>query len=300
MNIDYSLLLFILVLVSGLVWLYDQVFLAGPRRSRVQEFLRLKNLSEADLTAEQAPEEAGKEAAAKAKLLEQIHALQQEPLVVEYAKSFFPVLLLVLLLRSFLFEPFQIPTGSMIPTLKVGDFILVNKYAYGVRLPVIGTKIMDVAEPKRGDIMVFIPPHDPSYFIKRVVGLPGDHVRYEDKVVYINGKAVDQEFVAFLRNETPQVIYLKEQLGDVKHDIYTAPTPRYMGPDYWMQPEGRIVPEGYYFMMGDNRDNSDDSRRWGPVPEANIVGKAIAVWMHKEPGLNLPEFSSSRWLNEQE
>ena len=129
------------------------------------------------------------------KVAQHIAVLSQEPMVIEYAKSFFPVLLIVLILRSFLVEPFQIPTGSMIPTLEVGDFILVNKYAYGVRLPVIGTKIVDVADPQRGDVMVFIPPHVDSYYIKRVIGMPGDTVRYEDKRLFINGELIGEEFV---------------------------------------------------------------------------------------------------------
>lgn len=295
MDIDFSLLLLVLVAVSGALWLIDALFLARPRRQRVESFVRKTGLTEEDIERfreEEAPLEPRKQ-----QLLRQAADLEREPVAVEYAKSFFPVLFAVLVIRSFLFEPFQIPTGSMIPTLNVGDFIVVNKYAYGVRLPVVGTKIIDVGEPQRGDIMVFIPPHDSSYYIKRVVGLPGDHVRYEDKVVYINGEPVEQEFVAFLRENTPPVYYLKEDLGGVEHDIYVAPVPRYLGSGYWLKPEGSIVPEGHYFMMGDNRDNSEDSRSWGPVSEDNIVGKAVAVWMHKEPGLNLPTFSENRILN---
>jgi signal peptidase I len=300
MDIDYSLLLFILVMVSGAIWLFDSVLLARPRERRFNTFVQENQLTEQDFV--EILEPAAKPVGGKSSrhvLAEQAYGLRQDPVIVEYAKSFFPVLLLVLLLRSFLFEPFQIPSGSMIPTLEIGDFILVNKYAYGLRLPVAGTKIKEVGQPARGDIMVFVPPHDPSYFIKRVVGLPGDHIRYEDKVIYVNGEPVEQELVAFLRNNEPPAMFFRESLGAVKHDIYTAPTPRYMGPDFWLSPEGRIVPEGHYFMMGDNRDNSDDSRRWGPVPETNIVGKAVAVWMHKEPGFNLPSFASARRLNQQ-
>lgn len=300
MDMDFSLILFVLVLISGVIWLYDVVFLARSRSRSFEEFSREKGIDEEEFKAfleDSAPGKPALGKAARQKIISQALEINQESVPVEYAKSFFPILLLVLIMRSFLFEPFQIPSGSMIPTLQVGDFIVVNKYAYGLRLPVIGTKIMDIGEPKRGDVMVFIPPHDPNYFIKRVVGLPGDHVRYEDKVIYINGEAVEQKFVAFLRRRIPAVIYLEEQLGEVKHDIYTAPTPRYMDSEYWMQPEGRIVPEGYYYMMGDNRDNSDDSRRWGPVPEENIVGKAVAIWMHKESGFTLPSFSENRLIN---
>lgn len=296
MDIDFSLLLFVLVAASGALWLFDALVLARPRRRRVEGFVRESGLTEEDIRRYREDEEPVDPR--KQQLLRQAAELEREPVPVEYAKSFFPVLFAVLFIRSFLFEPFQIPTGSMIPTLNIGDFIVVNKYAYGVRLPVLGTKIIDVGEPKRGDIMVFIPPHDPSYYIKRVVGLPGDHIRYENKMLYINGEAVGQEFVAFLREQVPPVYYLKEELGGVEHDIYLAPTPRlYSGPDYWLKAEGSVVPEGHYFMMGDNRDNSDDSRRWGPVSEDNIVGKAVAVWMHKDKGLSLPTFSENRILN---
>lgn len=292
MDMDFSLVLLILVAVSGVIWLYDSLLLAAPRRQRFEEFKKLKGLSDHDFdNSDSKP--------LSKKLLEQVAEIQQEPVAVEYAKSFFPILLFVLVLRGFLFEPFQIPTGSMIPTLKVGDFILVNKFSYGVRLPVIGTKIMDVDDPRRGEIMVFIPPHDSSFFIKRVVGLPGDHVRYVNKTIYINGEPMDQELVEFRRDDNPPVIHIQEQLGVVNHDVYIDPSPAFdfAREGYWLKPEGMIVPEGHYFMMGDNRDNSDDSRRWGPVPEENIVGKAFAIWMHKEPGLHLPTFSNNRFLN---
>lgn len=294
MDIDFSLVLLVLVVVSGVIWLADALLLAPRRREKLEAFAR-----ETGITAEEfrAYMERGESRGNREKALEQAASLQREPTPVEYARSFFPVLFAVLLIRSFLFEPFQIPTGSMIPTLNVGDFIVVNKYAYGLRLPVVGTKIVDVDKPERGDVMVFVPPHDSSYFIKRVVGLPGDHILYEDKMLYINGEPVEQEFVAFLRDHNPPVMHLVETLGDVEHDIYVSPNPRYMGSNFWLKPGGRTVPEGHYFMMGDNRDNSDDSRRWGPVPEENIVGRAVAVWMHKEPGLNFPTFSENRWLN---
>src|SRR5690606_28366327 len=250
MDIDFSFLLFVLVAVAGVVWLLDALFLAKPRRHRVETYVRQQGLSEEDVRRYREEEKASDPR--KEEALRRAAALEREPVPVEYAKSFFPVLFAVLVIRSFLFEPFQIPTGSMIPTLDIGDFIVVNKYAYGVRLPVVGTKIVDVGEPARGDIMVFIPPHDPSYYIKRVVGLPGDHVRYDaqEKVIYINGEPMEQELVGFLREESPPVYHLKEVLG-VEHDIYTAPVPRYLGSDYWLKPEGRVVPEGHYFMMGD-------------------------------------------------
>lgn len=252
MDIDFSLVLLILVVISGGVALYDRLVLAAPRKASA--------------------------------------VAEQEPVLVEYAKSFFPVLLIVLVLRSFLVEPFQIPSGSMIPTLKVGDFILVNKYTYGLRLPVVGTKIVEMNEPRRGEVMVFIPPHDKRYFIKRIVGLPGDTIRYEDKVLSVNGERIMSEVIDSVQIEMPNGMeqsgaLLNETLGEVQHQTQIVSTPaRDGGRNAW------VVPEGHYFMMGDNRDNSADSRVWGPVPEQNIVGKAFAVWMHKEPGWSLPTF----------
>jgi len=222
--------------------------------------------------------------------------LSKEPLIIEYAKSFFPVLFLVLVLRSFLIEPFQIPTGSMIPTLNVGDFILVNKYAYGIRLPVIGTKIVSIDDPKRGEVMVFIPPHENKYYIKRVIGLPGDTVRYENKTLFINGEEIQKDYVKNITVDTSigglAGTLSSETLGSVIHPtqhIDVAGGRRLR--TTW------VVPGGHYFMMGDNRDNSADSREWGPVSEENIVGKAIAVWMHKDPGFNIPTFFQNRLIN---
>ena len=258
MDIDFSLVLVVLVAVSGLIWLLDALFFAPARRRRVAE----------SKTAQPAP----------------------EPVIVEYSRSFFPVLLIVLVLRSFLVEPFQIPSGSMIPTLEVGDFILVNKYTYGLRLPVIGTKLVSVNEPERGEVIVFFPPHDHRYFIKRVVGMPGDTVTYENGELRINGNLVERDSIGNVRIETaggelPGILY-NERLGNSEHQVQVATGNRLRGArTQW------VVPPGHYFMMGDNRDNSADSRVWGAVPEENIVGRAFAVWMHKEPGWNLPTFS---------
>ena len=212
-----------------------------------------------------------------------------DPTPVEYAKSLFPVLLLVLILRSFLAEPYQIPSESMVPTLQVGDFILVNKYAYGLRLPVFGTKIVDVDMPERGDVMVFIPPHSSRYFIKRVIGLPGDHIRYENKALYVNGERQKYDLVGRVGGTSrfPIREYL-ETLGDSTHSIYKDPS--FEIADEWR------VPEGKYFMMGDNRDMSQDSRFWGFADQSKIVGKAVAIWMHKDPGWNLPNFERNQWL----
>lgn len=210
-------------------------------------------------------------------------ALLREPTIMEWGGSFFPVLAVVLVLRSFVVEPFVIPSGSMIPTLEVGDYILVNKYVYGLRLPVFGNEVVEMGSPERGDVMVFFPPHRDSYFIKRVVGLPGDLIRYGNKRLTINGEPVPTTVVEDAGVRDPTLVVLEEQLGEAEHRVHVYPSRRESTREW-------RVPAGHYFMMGDNRDRSDDSRGWGYVPEENIVGKAIAVWMHKEPGLSLPSF----------
>lgn len=301
MNIDFTLVLLILVLISGVIWLIDAVLFSTARMEKFRAYLKKNNISEEDISSYQNSVERNEKPTANQKSIKQFDAafaLKSDPGLVEYSKSFFPILFAVLVFRSFLFEPFQIPTGSMIPSLNVGDYILVNKYAYGIRLPVIGTKVMDVDDPERGDVMVFIPPHDPSYYVKRVVGLPGEHVRYTDKKLYIDGVEQSQEFIEMTQDGHRSVNYFLEQLGEVEHDIYVSPPSRFGEQAYdWMTPEGRVIPEGHYFMMGDNRDNSLDSRSWGVVSEENIVGKAVIVWMHKEPGMNLPTFGQNRFIN---
>jgi len=207
----------------------------------------------------------------------------KEFVVAEYAKSFFPVLLVVLILRSFIIEPFQIPSASMVPTLEVGDYILVNKFNYGVRLPVIGTKVFEVGEPERGDVMVFFPPHKDIYFIKRVVGLPGDQVTYKNKLLTVNGKPLEQTLLAELPPLNPVVQLAQEQTGDVEYLIHNDK--RVFRGDFSV-----TVKPGHYFMMGDNRDNSSDSRVWGQVPEGRIVGQAFAIWMHWASFTQLPDF----------
>jgi signal peptidase I len=167
-----------------------------------------------------------------------------------------------------------------------------------LRLPVTGTKILEVDAPKRGDVMVFIPPHDPNYFIKRVIGLPGEHVRYANNTVYINGEPLPQQEVEVIRELGVQ--HSEETVGGITHAIYTDASQRFARLYDWLPPEGAVIPEGHYFMMGDNRDNSSDSRYWGPVSEDRIVGKAVAVWMHKEAGLHLPEFGSNRLIENPE
>ena len=263
MSINFPLVLVIATGFTGLVWMLDYLVLRPKRRAALELAGDVDDVTRDEILA--------------------------EPSVVEYSISFFPVLAIVLILRSFLFEPFQIPTGSMIPTLAVGDFILVNKFSYGIRLPVIGTKVLEIGEPANGEVMVFIPPHQDEYFIKRVVGIPGDRVRYQDKTLYINGKKQTQTFVAQIPPVKPKYLQYREKLGDTEHLIQRNPY-RETRVDEW------VVPEGHYFMMGDNRDQSSDSRYWGLVSEGNIVGKAVAVWLHKKPGLRLPEFSRNGWI----
>lgn len=208
---------------------------------------------------------------------------QKEPVMVEYARSFFPIILVVLIIRSFIAEPFRIPSGSMLPTLRIGDFILVNKFAYGVRLPVINTKILDVGEPERGDVFVFRYPENPKIdYIKRVVGLPGDTVGYFNKTIYINGEEVAQsiqEKDIDLVGIVPMNYELRmETLGEHQHQLFVDPSRNML--------EGEaVIPDGHYFAMGDNRDNSNDSRVWGPVPEENLVGKAFFIWMSWDRGI---------------
>jgi signal peptidase I len=222
---------------------------------------------------------------------------KSEPILVELAKSFFPVILVVFLLRSFLIEPFKIPSGSMLPSLLVGDFILVNKYTFGVRIPVLNKKIIDVNQPKRGEVMVFRYPEDPSKdFIKRIVGLPGDTVAYQNKRLTLNGVAVPVESAGSVTEIDERMSFqrfdtYREKLGDSTHVIIVSPDrpvlaggvrqfPNKKNCEYNDEGVTCKIPEGHYFMMGDNRDNSDDSRYWGFVPEENIVGKAFLVWMN--------------------
>jgi signal peptidase I len=278
MSINFPLLLVIAVAVCGVLALIDLVLLAPRRRSAIATYAR--QLSEPDPDV--------------------LDRLNKEPLLVEYGKSFFPVLAIVLVLRSFLVEPFQIPSGSMKPTLEVGDFILVNKFAYGIRLPVLDNKVIEVGDPQRGDVMVFRYPSDPNInYIKRVIGLPGDRIAYSsDKHLTINGQPVAEKLLGEEPGTLGSAMLYQEKLGEAEHLI------RKEMKRYRMEP-GRewVVPQGHYFMMGDNRDNSNDSRYWndpripkdllGMVPDRNIVGKAFAVWMSwPDPKLrNLPNFS---------
>jgi signal peptidase I len=251
--LSFALFLLILLLVTGAVWALEAAFL---RRWRAEG--------------------------------------ARQPWWVEYSVSFFPVILIVFLLRSFLVEPFKIPSSSMVPTLLVGDFILVNKFTYGIRLPVANKKIVPLGEPQRGDVMVFRYPEDPSLdYIKRVVGVPGDRIEYRNKRVAINGTPVPLRQVDdYLSKERMQFSrrYV-ETLNGVDHEIlleddapaFIAPSrafPHAQNCNYNMNGLACTVPPGHYFMMGDNRDNSSDSRVWGFVPDENIVGKAFFIWLN--------------------
>ena len=209
----------------------------------------------------------------------------KEPVLIEYCRSFFPVLFGVLLIRSFLAEPFRIPSSSMMPTLVTGDFILVNKFAFGLRVPVSNAKFMDLGEPRRGDVIVFrfpgMGPNDKTKgvdYIKRVIGLPGDEITYRDRVVYVNGTAVAQEDLGTYvgegkgRDQTGAKLKL-EHLPGVDHRILQRPFEPSREGTWKVQP-------GEYFVLGDNRDNSMDSRWWGMVPEQNLVGRAMVIWMN--------------------
>ncbi len=245
MHFDFEFILVLSVVVSGLIWLIDSLFFAKQRR----QVNRGKS----------------------------VHG----PLLVEYSKSFFPVLLAVMWLRAFAYEPFRIPSGSMMPTLLVGDFILVNKFDYGLRLPVVHKKITEGNLPRRGDVAVFRFPENESVdFIKRIIGLPGDHISYYNRRLIVNGEALDVEFKETYNGQgTAQgnmrggEVY-NEKVDGNSHLMMTDPTVQFSASGEL------IVPEGHYFVMGDNRDHSNDSRYWGFVPETNLVGKAVAIWMH--------------------
>lgn len=212
----------------------------------------------------------------------------KQPTLVEYSRSFFPVIVIVLVLRSFLLEPFRIPSGSMLPTLNVGDFIVVNKFSYGLKLPVFHNTVLPLGQPERGDVVVFrYPPAPEKDYIKRVVGMPGDNLSYINKRLSINGEELSYEYQRTYEEAYSHIMrqaeVRTEQLGDVKHDILVLPRALDQG--------GEItIPEGHYFVMGDNRDNSEDSRVWGFVPERNLVGKAVFIWMNWDSVLGHPDW----------
>jgi len=242
MNIyfDFPLVLTSLTIISGLIALIDILFFASKRKK----------------------------------------TKKKQPLVFEYSRSFFPILLVVLIIRSFIVQPYRVPTGSLVPTILPGDFIAVNQFAYGLRLPVLNNKIVSIGEPKRGDIVLFRWPLDPSViFVKRVIGIPGDHIVYKNKTLTINGIEAKQQFLdkdlsVNSNDKIPAVVFRKtENLLGINHQIFVR---KVGGQNQYFD---IIVPEGQYFMMGDNRDDSDDSRYWGFVPESNLIGKAFLVWM---------------------
>ncbi len=249
----FALFMIVILLITGLIWLLDIVVLRKKRPAGAEE-----------------------------------------PIVVEYAKSFFPVILVVFLVRSFIVEPFKIPSGSMMPTLLAGDFILVNKFTYGLRVPILNNTFIEMKHPERGDVFVFHYPPDLSVdYIKRVVGLPGDKIRYQDKQLTINGQPLavqnvgDYEYVMSGLNIMTAKQY-REQLGAVQHDILVHDVLGNYEADAigakFANDEEVVVPAGHYLAMGDNRDNSSDSRVWGFVPEGNLVGKAFFIWMNFDQG----------------
>jgi len=238
MNFNFELILFYAIVMTGIISLFDILFLAKKRNKDAKPNI-----------------------------------------ISDYSRSFFPVLIIVFLLRSFLYEPFRIPSESLEPTLLTGDFVLVNKFHYGIRLPVIHKKILNIHSPERGDILVFLwPPNTSINFIKRVIGLPGDHISYVNRELFINGNKIPQSFLQEERLKDGagiiwQTLKKQENLLGVKHDFYIKPDKE----SYNYQ--SIIVPKGMYFVMGDNRDDSADSRFWGFVPDENIIGKANLVWL---------------------
>ena len=284
---NFALILFVLTIGTGIVWFLDVFFLAKQRRIAADAALAAYDARNAKLVSEGIRVEESKRADIEARILRQ-------PLWVEYSGSFFPVIALVFFLRSFLYEPFKIPSSSMLPTLFVGDLILVNKFSYGIRLPILNKKVIDISNPQRGDVMVFKYPEDPSVdYIKRVVGVPGDKVVYRNKRLLINGNELSYQVLPDFLDEE-RLSYFKqyaENLTGVTHRILNDDRasafvhdphnfPKRENCTYNSEGFSCVVPEGEYFMMGDNRDNSLDSRYWGFVPDQNIVGKAFFIWMN--------------------
>ncbi len=270
MGFDFELILAIAFLVTGAVWVYDRIV-----------YLPKRKLALAEMTPE----------ARNAISKDVKQTLAQTPKLVTEVKSYFVIIAVIFGLRSFVVEPFQIPSGSMLPTLKIGDFILVNKFEYGVRLPVLNSTIIPTNEPERGDVVVFKYPQDPSLnYIKRLVGLPGDKVAYRNKELTVNGEKISKTLLAklsvSLNPSGEPVEVFNETLGDEQHEIYNS---------YRFTPhEGEwVVPEGHYFVMGDNRDNSADSRFWGFVPEENMKGRAFYVWLHWDDFFSIPSFKNN-------
>ena len=255
MRFDFPTIIVLLVLATGLIWAFDALVLSRRRRASIRE---VDGVGEGVVDVPPSR-------------------------IVEYAKSFFPVFLIVFILRSFIVEPFRIPSNSMMPTLLTGDFILVNKFGYGIRLPVVDAKIVDVGLPARGDVVVFRFPGDPSTpFIKRVVGIPGDRIAYYDKVLYINDEPMEQSPIGRYAGVGSGAVMSGaslrlERIDDAEHHILVQPQAHTV--------QGSVVvPDGHYFVLGDNRDNSRDSRYWGTVSEELLIGKAFRIWMNWDFG----------------
>ena len=285
---NFALLLFLATVVTGLYWLADRFIFLPRRRAAAQTLTEQRARRRAELAAQGITQVDDEDLdSARERVLAQ-------PWWLDWTAGLFPVILIVFLLRSFVVEPFKIPSGSMIPTLLIGDLILVNKFTYGLRLPVVNTQVTKGNPIQRGDVVVFRYPPKPSVdYIKRVIGLPGDEVSYLNKRLTINGKEVPQTAVSDFFDESTMEYFkqFNEQLGDVHHNIIVdTRRAAFIGnPDqfqyrdncrYSIEGVTCKVPEGHYFMMGDNRDNSLDSRYWGFVPNDNIVGKAFFVWMN--------------------
>ena len=284
---NFSLLLFVLTMATLAYWLAER-FHFKPARDRAAAALLANDAQRREKLAAQGIERVdGDVEGARQQIL-------QQPWWLDWTAGLFPVILIVFLLRSFLFEPFKIPSGSMVPTLRVGDLILVNKFHYGIRLPVIDKKIIANHDVERGDVMVFRYPVNPTQdYIKRVVGIPGDEIAYLNQKLYVNGKPIEEQSLGNFYDDDAMVYrpQFTEKLTGVEHSILvdptrqTPPVPRLNFPfiencRYTVDGVTCKVPAGHYFMMGDNRDNSEDSRFWGFVPDQNIVGKAFFVWMN--------------------
>jgi len=284
---NFALLLFLATVVTGIYWLAERLYFLPQRRRAVAALEESASRRRAELTRMGISQVDDNTSQAKSRLL-------MQPWWLDWTAGLFPVIVVVFLLRSFLFEPFKIPSGSMIPTLLVNDLILVNKFHYGIRLPVINTKVWNNQEPKRGDVLVFRYPPKPSLdYIKRVVGIPGDEVAYLNKRLTINGQPVPKTALPdfFDEDSMRYAKQFEETLGGKKYRLLNDDDrPAFIAgaSDFEFKQNCRYssegvvckVPQGYYFMMGDNRDNSLDSRYWGFVPEKNIVGKAFFVWMN--------------------
>lgn len=270
MNFDFELILAIGFFVTGAVWIYDRVVFLPKRKQMLDEL---------------SPEACS----AVPKVVKD--GFGDTPKWVVEVKSYFVIIAVIFGLRSFVVEPFQIPSGSMLPTLEIGDFILVNKFDYGVRLPVLNTELIPTSAPERGDVVVFKYPLQPNLnYIKRLIGLPGDVVSYHNKRLMVNGKSIDESLLAELStslNPSREPVSLHEEtIGGVTHEVYKSYRNNPLEGDW-------VVPAGHYFVMGDNRDNSSDSRVWGFVPEENLKGRAFYVWLHWNDFFSLPNFKNN-------